>query len=63
MGIMDGSEPCPCQFLPDDRGKEPPAVNPAFVIWTKKDQYLLSWINATLTEKVLLTLYGMNTFC
>lgn len=51
-----------CQSLPDDRGKETPAVNPAFVIWTKKDQYPLSWINATLTEKVLLTLYGMNTF-
>jgi transposase InsO family protein len=61
LGIVDGSEPCPNQFLPDDQGKDTTTVNPAFVIWTKKDQSLLSWINATLTEKVLATVYGVNT--
>jgi hypothetical protein len=61
MGIVDGSEPCPPQFLPDDEGKDTTTVNPDFSLWTKKDQCILSWINATLSEKVLSTVYGLNT--
>lgn len=37
------------------------SVNPDFSIWTKKDQSILSWINATLIEKVLSMVYGLNT--
>jgi hypothetical protein len=59
MGIVDGSEPCLPQFLPDDQGKEVP--NPLHSIWIKKDQCLLSWINVTLTESVLATVYGLHT--
>jgi hypothetical protein len=40
LGIVDGSELCPNQFLRDDQGKDTTTVNPAFVIWTKKDQSL-----------------------
>jgi hypothetical protein len=53
MGIVDGFEPCPPQFLPGDDGKE--VLNPAYSIWQKKDQYVLSWINVHLSESVLST--------
>jgi hypothetical protein len=35
--------------------------NPEYSVWIKKDQHLLSWINASLSEKVLSTVYGLNT--
>jgi len=59
MGIADGSEPCPPPFLINDEGKEVP--NPLHSIWIKKDQCLLSWINVTLTESVLASVYGLHT--
>jgi hypothetical protein len=61
MGIVDGSKPCPHQFLFDDEGNDTTTVNPNFSLWTKKDQCILSWINATLIEKVLSIVYGLNT--
>ena len=59
MGIVDGSDPCPPEFLVDAEGKK--TLNPEFTLWTKKDQYLLSWINFTLSEDVLSTVYGLDT--
>jgi len=53
MGIVDGFEPCPPQFLPGDDGKE--VLNPAYSIWQKNDQYVLSWINVHLSESVFST--------
>jgi hypothetical protein len=58
MGIVDGSKPCPLPFLTNE-GKEVP--NPLYSIWVKKDQCLLSWINVTLTESVLASVYGLHT--
>jgi hypothetical protein len=59
MGIVDGTEPCPPKFLVDDSNKELP--NPAFTLWQRKDQTVLSWINITLSKKVLSTIYGLET--
>jgi hypothetical protein len=59
MGIVDGTEPCPPQFLLDAENKETP--NPAFAIWQRKDQTILSWINITLSKKVLSIIYGLET--
>lgn len=59
MGFVDGSEVCPPQFLSKEDGKN--ILNPEFTFWNKKDQFLLSWINTTLAEKVLSTVYGLNT--
>jgi len=61
MGFVDGSKPCPSPFLPDSEGKETLVANPDHAFWHRKDQFLLSWINATLAEKVLSTVYGMTT--
>jgi hypothetical protein len=59
MGIVDGSDPCPQKLITDDKGEEIP--NPEFTKWNKKDQYILSIITNSLTEKVLATMYGLNT--
>lgn len=32
------------------------------LIENKNDQYMLSWINSTLSEGVLATIYGLNTY-
>jgi hypothetical protein len=40
MGIVDGTEPCPPQLLVDDNNKQFP--NPAFAIWQRKYQTILS---------------------
>jgi transposase InsO family protein len=60
MGIVDGSEPCPSQFLPPTPNKEE-TLNPAYSLWVKKDQFILSWLNITLSENVLSTIYGLQT--
>jgi hypothetical protein len=45
--------------LIDEEGKETP--NPAYPIWIKNDQFLLSWINISLNEAILSTVYGLHT--
>ena len=59
LGIVDGSEPCPPASLTNEQGNEIP--NPAYAIWNKKDQCLLGWINMSLSEAVLSTVYGLHT--
>lgn len=59
LGIVDGFEPCPLEDLVNAQGNK--TLNPVFTVWTKKDQYLLSWINFTLSEDVLSTVYGLDT--
>jgi hypothetical protein len=59
MGLVDGTESCPQQFLTNEQGQS--VTNPEYSLWVKRYQHLLSWINATLSEKVLSTVYGLNT--
>lgn len=59
MGIVNGTEPCLPKFLLDAVNKE--TLNLAFAIWQRKDQTVLSWINITLSKKVLSTIYGLET--
>jgi hypothetical protein len=59
MGIIDGSETCPPKMTTNDKGKEIPY--PEYLTWNKKDQYLLCVITTSLSEKVLATVYGLNT--
>ncbi|KAA8523788.1 hypothetical protein F0562_010211 [Nyssa sinensis] len=61
LGIVDGSEPCPVQFVTDDKDKPTSVVTTDYLVWQKKDQFILAWINATLTEKVLSTVYGRTS--
>ena len=61
LGIVDGSEPCPSKFSVDASGQTTLTVDPKFTLWNKKDQYLLSWLNATLSETILPSVFGLNT--
>jgi hypothetical protein len=61
LGFVDDSEPCPAKFLPSTDGKESTDLNPEYLLWVKKDQFVLSWLNASLIEKVLSTTYGIDT--
>jgi len=61
MGFVDGSEPCPPKYVLDDQGKATATLSPTFLLWTKKDQFVLSWLNATLTEKVMSTTFGVTS--
>jgi hypothetical protein len=51
IGIIDGSKPCPPKMIIDEKSQE--IVNPEYLIWNKKDQYLLCVIIAIV--------YGLNT--
>jgi hypothetical protein len=61
MNIVDGSEPAPPKYLPKPASMSTAPLNPEFVLWEKKDQFILSWLIASLSEKVVATVYGLNT--
>lgn len=58
LGIMDGSEPCPVQFVTDNEGKPTSIITTNYLVWQKNDQFVLAWINAILTKQILSTIYG-----
>lgn len=55
MSFVDGSSPCPPQFLSDDddRIKTDDTVNPDFEDWVQKDQLALSLTDSSLSAYVL----------
>jgi hypothetical protein len=59
LSIVDGSELCPTK--PTTTAEDKQVVNPAYVLWNKKDQLVLSWLIAILTSNILSTVYGLNT--
>jgi hypothetical protein len=61
MGFVDGTKPCPPKFVTDENGQATTVINPAYSLWQKKDQCLLSWFNTTLLDHVLSSLYGLKT--
>jgi hypothetical protein len=61
IGFIDGSEPCPPKFLIDETGETTKLVNPNYSLWQKKDQCLLSWFNTTMSDRMMSSLYGLNT--
>ncbi|KAJ0110443.1 hypothetical protein Patl1_01269 [Pistacia atlantica] len=61
LSIVDGSEECPPQYLGDSTEKSTSDINPQYLVWQKKDQFILAWLNATLREKILSAVYGLTT--
>ena len=55
MGFIDGTEACPPKHIASG------SLNPAYVVWQKKDVCLLGWILASLSEKLVSTIYGLET--
>jgi hypothetical protein len=61
LGIIDGSDVYPSNFDVDAEGKPTSTINSYFLVWQKKDQFVLAWLNATLSEKVMCMVYGLTT--
>lgn len=57
--FIDGSKPIPPRETVGTDGKTLP--NPAFTEWFDRDQTLLSWINATLSDSALPYIVGKDT--
>jgi hypothetical protein len=55
VGFIDDTEVCPPKHLVSG------SLNSAYVVWQKKDVCLLGWILASLSEKLVSTVYGMET--
>jgi hypothetical protein len=60
MGLVDGSEPCLPKFLTTAETNEQ-TFNPAYVLWQKRDQHLLSWILCSLEPALISSMCGLNT--
>lgn len=54
--FVDGSSPCPSQFLSDNAGNKTDTVNPDFEDWIQKDHLALSCIDCSLSPHVLGTI-------
>ncbi|KAG6747972.1 hypothetical protein POTOM_047864 [Populus tomentosa] len=54
-GFVDGSEACPPRNLSTG------SLNPTYDVWQKKDVCLLGWILASIFERLVSTIYGLNT--
>ncbi|KAM1532370.1 hypothetical protein ACFX10_006410 [Malus domestica] len=66
IGIVDGSEVCPCPFFLDESGKNTGIPNPDFDLWYEKDQNILIWLNSTLSEDIIPFTIGVQSsreFC
>jgi hypothetical protein len=61
LGIIDGSDVCLFKFVVDANCKPASTINQYLMVWQKNDQFVLAWLNATLSEKVLSMVYGLST--
>ncbi|KAJ0092460.1 hypothetical protein Patl1_27129 [Pistacia atlantica] len=55
VGFIDGTAACPPKNVAFG------SLNLAYVVWQKKDVCLLGWILASLSEKLVSTVYGLET--
>lgn len=56
-GYIDGSTPCPPQFL-DAQGLQ---LNPEFTQWRRLNRLVMSWIYSSLTEGMMGRIVGLST--
>lgn len=55
VGFIDGTEVCLPKDLPTG------SLNSAYFVWQKKDACVLGWILASLSERLVSTIYGLKT--
>ncbi|KAJ8636441.1 hypothetical protein MRB53_010708 [Persea americana] len=61
LGFVDGSNPCPDEFIASSSNQILKEVNPQFLTWIQQDQVVLCLINATLLEGVLAHVIELQT--
>ncbi|KAB5555971.1 hypothetical protein DKX38_006880 [Salix brachista] len=54
-GMIDGSEEAPSKLLADN------SPNPAYIVWFRKDNCVLSWLLASISEKLVSTVFSLKT--
>lgn len=54
VGLVDGTNPAPAKTLSDG------SLNPAFSRWSKKDNSVLSWLYASIIEKLVSTVLNLE---
>ncbi|KAF9677648.1 hypothetical protein SADUNF_Sadunf08G0129400 [Salix dunnii] len=54
-GMIDGSEEAPSKLLADN------SPNPAYTVWFRKDNCVLSWLLASISEKLVSTVFSLKT--
>ncbi|KAK2981648.1 hypothetical protein RJ640_027103 [Escallonia rubra] len=59
LGYIDGSFPCPSQFITNAHGH--PVLNPAYSSWLHTGQSLLSWLKATHTKDVFQEIHELTS--
>jgi hypothetical protein len=59
-GMVEGTDICPPQLIPSSDGSEQ-VPNPAYTLWQKRDQHLLSWIICSLSPPLVASMYGLKT--
>ncbi|KAK9926732.1 hypothetical protein M0R45_023945 [Rubus argutus] len=53
LNLAEGIEQCPSQFLTSTSDGEDKKEDPAYTNWIKRDQMFLTWINASLSARLL----------
>lgn len=61
IGYVDGTLPCPSQFLLDNNQKPTTTINPGYLHWQRQDQLLFGWLMSSLSETVLAQCVGMSS--
>ncbi|KAF6170817.1 hypothetical protein GIB67_015769 [Kingdonia uniflora] len=63
LSLVDGSNVLPSEFITtsDDSGLSVLNSNPNFTDWARRDQILLIWLNATISENLLVYVVGLPT--
>ena len=55
IGFINGTEACPPRDLSTG------SLNPTYDVWHKKDVCLLGWILASISKRLVSTVYGLTT--
>ncbi|GAV73662.1 UBN2 domain-containing protein, partial [Cephalotus follicularis] len=62
LDLVTGRDPCPPTMLTSPSNSTQSIPNPSYISWCQRDQLVLSWINASLSESTLSLIIGKNTF-
>ncbi|KAK1629044.1 hypothetical protein QYE76_003359 [Lolium multiflorum] len=62
MGLLDGSDCCPAEFLDAEDSEKKPmkGPNPAYDTWVMRDQQVVSYLVNSLAEDVLPHVFGLS---
>ncbi|XP_034213029.1 uncharacterized protein LOC117625604 [Prunus dulcis] len=61
LGLINGTDSCPTQYIPNLENPLRTIVNPEFLHWFKKDQTCKIWIHSSLSESILPYIVGSST--